>query len=69
MENSIALKGQRGFSIEVENHEDWGTIPRIVFNALDYEAETEVRTSNGVPISTSGRLGFRFCPWCGRRVG
>ena len=63
--------GRRGFSIrlpELKSEELLDRVPYIIFNAYDEGQEHLVQISASVPVSVSGKMGFRFCPWCGKRI-
>lgn len=73
MENLLADSSNRGFSAERELRRDRIT-NYLVFRSIDSSSELELvdslkNISSDIPfknISLYGRIGFKYCPWCGR---
>ena len=61
------LVGERGFSIEEPGEGDPHFGTALVFRATDSSEAQLVMVRGPGPVSLEGRIGMRFCPWCGRR--
>lgn len=73
MNNLLANNNTRGFSTEKEQRGD-RVLNYLVFKSVDSSDEINMvntlkNLSPNIPvknISLHGRIGFRYCPWCGR---
>ncbi|MGI4791117.1 MAG: hypothetical protein ACRYFS_20000 [Janthinobacterium lividum] len=72
MAEMIEMQGQRLFSAYLPKENptpvsvfNMNNVPHLIFRSFDIEKEDYVRIVSEVPVSVEGRIGFKFCPWCG----
>jgi hypothetical protein len=73
MRSAVAGADWRGLHVELSNSESEGLYngPCFVFQVSDRTDEarlTEVVVPPDLVLTFGERVGFVFCPWCGRRV-
>ncbi len=71
MSELVANTNHRGFSGQFpdpSNIEMEKRIPLIIFRAFNEGSDNNVNITASVPVSIDGSLGFRFCPWCGKKL-
>jgi hypothetical protein len=68
MKAMIDMRGQRSFSVEDNETPVGDTITQIVFRSFDENREYQGVLSTDGPVSTEGKVGIKYCPWCGKKI-
>ena len=58
--------GLRGLSVELPTETE--PTPLLIFRSVDQAHEAQVHADAGAELTIEMKVGFTFCPWCGRRV-
>jgi len=67
----MSMNGQRLFSAHLPDEEvdieavSMNNVPHLIFRSFNAGQEQDVHIDTEVPVSVEGKIGFRFCPWCG----
>lgn len=74
MSELTSLHGKRLFSAYLPesgetNQDTTFKVPHLVFRSYDAGRDQEVHIEATVPVSTEAKIGMKFCPWCGSKLG